>query len=729
VVVVGPGAIPVEEVARVPPPGTAIPVSLSFSPDDALVAFLHDRSGGLVRDLYFFDVAGGERRALTVPGAEQGLDEDHVSLEEALLRERRRELGLGITRYAWATDAQRLLVPLQDGVYVQEGTDGDLRKVVGNEAGPVLDPSLSPDGAMVAFVRDAEVHLVPAEGGASRQVTQGAQATGRTHGLAEFVAQEEMDRPSGYWWSRDGRWLAFTEVDETHIPTYRIVHQGSNVVGEEACEDHRYPFAGAANATVRLAVVPVSGGEARWLDLNVAVTVGADADFYLARVQWMPDGTLVAQVEDRAQARLDLLRFDPETGARVSLLTETSDVWVNLHHLFHPLERTGGLAGGFVWGSERTGFRHLYLCDGNGEVVRPLTSGQWMVDALHGVDEDGGLVWFSATLDGPTQCHLYSVPLAGGEPRRATAGAGMHRVVVDHLCRQFVDVHSAVGRQPTLTLRSLPGGEVIHVIHDRPDERVERLGLVGPELVSLTTGDGVELHGVLHRPTSGTAPHPTIVSVYGGPHVQRATDTWGVTADMRAQYLRSLGYAVFLLDNRGGARRGLEFEAAIRHDLGNVEVRDQVDGVRWLVEQGIADPERVGIYGWSYGGYLAAMCLARAPGVFKAAVAGAPVTHWDGYDTHYTERYMGTPASNPEGYERSSVMSHVESMTGELLLVHGLLDENVHFRHTARLVSALVGARKRFELLVLPEERHLPRKAEDRVYVEERVRDFFMAHL
>jgi len=689
------------------------------------VTFLHDSSGGLVRDLYFFDVAHGRRRALVVPGAEQGLDEEHVSLEEALLRERRRELGLGVTRYAWASRAQRLLVPLQDGVYVQEGAEGDLRRVSSNDGGPVLDPTLSPDGTRMAFVRHDEIHVVGVEGGPALQVTHGAQGPGVTHGLAEFVAQEEMGRSSGYWWSVDGSWLAFTEVDETHIPAYRIVHQGSDVVGEGAYEDHRYPFAGAANAAVRLGVVPSSGGEMRWLDLEV----GAGGDCYLARVEWMPDGTLVAQIEDRAQARLDLVRFDPRTGARQELLTETSEVWINLHHLFHPLERTEGLEGGFVWGSERTGFRHLYLCAGDGELVRPLTTGRWMVDGLHGVDEEAGLVWFSATLDGPTECHLYSVPLAGGEPRRVTQGAGTHRVVVDHRCRQFADVHGAVGRQPTVTLRSLPGGEVTHVIHDQPDERVERLGLAGPELVSLRTRDGVELHGVLHRPSSGTPPHPTIVSVYGGPHAQRATDSWGVTADMRAQYLRSLGYVVFVLDNRGSAGRGLEFEAAIRHDLGNVEVRDQVDGVSWLVEQGIADPARVGIYGWSYGGYLAAMCLARAPGVFKAAVAGAPVTHWDGYDTHYTERYMGTPASNPEGYERSAVMNHVKSMAGELLLVHGLLDENVHFRHTARLVSALVTARKRFDLLMLPEERHLPRKAEDRVYLEERVRDFFVAHL
>ena len=715
--------VPIEEVARAPAPGMAAPASFAFSPGDDVVTFLFSAEGDLVRQLHFMDVATGERRVVVAPGPEGGVAEDNVALEEQLRRERQRELGLGVTRYAWARDAERLLVPLPDGVYVQHGADAGLGKVPATDEGPVLEPTLSPDGTLVAFVQHDELHVAEVAGGPARQVTTGARGTGRTHGLAEYVAQEEMGRSAGYWWSRDGAWLAFTEVDETHIPAYRIVHQGSDAVGEGAYEDHRYPFAGGANARVRLGVVPAAGGDQRWLDL------GRDDDCYLARVAWMADATLVAQVENRAQTRLDLLRLDPATGAREQLLTETSDVWINLHDLFRPLERTEGLHGGFVWGSERTGFRHLYLCDRTGAVTRALTEGAWMVDSLEGVDEEAGLVYFCATRDGPAERHLYAVPVGGGDPRRITPEPGTHHVVLDHRCRRFIDVHTAAHHQPTVRLRSLPAGDVVHVVHDQPDERVKRLGLVPPDAVSLAARDGSTLHGVLHRPPAGRPPYPTVVSVYGGPHAQRATDSWAVTADMRAQHLRGLGYAVFVLDNRGSARRGLAFESAIRHDLGNVEVQDQVDGVGWLVEQGLADPARVGIYGWSYGGYLAAMCLARAPGVFRAAVAGAPVTHWDGYDTHYTERYMGTPASNPDGYERSSVMHHVASLRGELLLVHGLLDENVHFRHTARLVGALVRSRKRFQLLMLPEERHLPRKAEDRVYVEERIRDFFLAHV
>ncbi len=249
--------------------------------------------------------------------------------------------------------------------------------------------------------------------------------------------------------------------------------------------------------------------------------------------------------------------------------------------------------------------------------------------------------------------------------------------------------------------------------------------------MALQNRAGVTLFGTVYRPPAifGDGPFPTIVSVYGGPHAQRVTNSWALTVDMRAQYLAGQGFLVFKLDNRGSARRGLAFEASIKHNMGDVEVADQVDGVRWLVEQGLADPARVGIYGWSYGGYMAAMCLARAGDAFQVAVAGAPVTHWDGYDTCYTERYMGLPQTNPDGYKASSVMHHLDKMTGKLLLVHGLIDENVHFRHTARLINGLIAAGKRYDLLLFPDERHMPRKADGRLYMEEQIADYFKKHL
>ncbi len=714
-------AIPIEEVARHPRPGMAVPASFAFSPNDRLIGYLFSPEASLTRQLFAFDPESGEHKPLVAP-PDRGATEENVSLEEALRRERQRQLELGVTHYAWAEHANRLLIPLQGSICVQDGPDAPLRAIVERDEKPVLDAQFSPDGNWVAYVQDAELYAIPAGGGDPRQITHGARGTGRTNGLAEYVAQEEMDRSRGFWWSRDSAGIAFVEVDETHIPVYRIMHQGKDAVGQDAQEDHRFPFAGEANAKVRLGVVSLEGGAPVWMDL------GDDGDIYLARVQWLPDGSLSAQIENREQTELELVRFDPDTGQRRTWVRETTEVWINLHDMFKPLKGGGG---GFIWASERTGFAHLYLYDDQGDLVRPLTGGQWVVDAIAAVDEQRDQVYFTATRDGPTERHLYAVSFSGGEPHRITHEPGMHTIVADHACERFVDVCSALDGPPTVTLRSLADGSMICTIYDERDPRIDEWALEPPELVTVQNRDGVTLHGALYGPppSFGPGPYPALVSVYGGPDVQYVTSAWRMTADLRAQHLSRLGFLVFKLDNRGSARRGLDFEGAIRHRLGHIEVQDQIDGVNWLIDKGLADPHRVGIYGWSYGGYMAAMCLAQAPDVFKVAVAGAPWVHPDGYDTHYTERYLGTPQSNPQGYQESSVSYHVEGITGKLLLIHGLIDENVHFRHTARLINALIRARKPYDLLLVPDARHMPRKLEDRIYMEERIRDYFVQYL
>jgi dipeptidyl-peptidase-4 len=334
-----------------------------------------------------------------------------------------------------------------------------------------------------------------------------------------------------------------------------------------------------ANAKVRLGIVAASGGEPTWLDWG-------NDDTYLARVDWLPDGSLGVQIENREQSMLELVRFDVRTGERVTLLRETSDVWINLHHMFKPLQQ-----GSFVWASERSGFRHLYLYDAEGTLVRQLTAGEWMVDEIAGVDEQHGQVYFLATKDGPTERQLYRVSLAGGEPQRITMEPGSHTVVLDHAFERFVDVHHSTAKPPTITLRSLHDGIPLSLIYDEIDPRIAELELQPPELVELQSRDGIPLYGALYRPPAafGAGPHPTIVLVYGGPHVQLVADSWLLTVAMRAQYLRSLGFAIFILDNRGSARRGLAFEGAIKHNMGQIEVEDQVDGVGWLVGQGITD--------------------------------------------------------------------------------------------------------------------------------------------
>lgn len=710
-------ALTTTDVARRPLPGTVVPTSIRFCPDGSTLTFLLAEAGSLEQRLVAIDVATGERRTLPTPGVV--VAEDDLPLEEKLRRERARELAVGVTRYQWAASADRLLVPMADGLWVQDGVEGEPRRIVDAEPGhPLLDARLSDDGRVVGFVRDDEVHVVVVDDGRHVQVTSGAAGTGRTNGLAELMAQEEMGRPFGFWLSADGAHVAFCEVDETHIPTYRIVHQGSDEVGPGAQEDHAYPFAGAANAVVRVGVMPTDGSGVDslvWLDLD-ATDIGTDR--YVARVDWTPGGDVVVQLQNREQTRLDVVRFDIATGEATLLLQETSDVWINLHDHLRFLAD-----GSFIWSSERTGFRQLELRGPDGSLLRPLTEGEDVVTQLVAAGDD--TVWFTST--GPTalERHLHRVPIDGsGAPERITTAPGVHSSVVHPATGHRVDTHSSPTTPPRVELVRGDGSSVL--VHDAAgDPRVVELSLEPPVERIVRADDGTPLHAALYLP-EGPGPHPTIVSVYGGPHAQMLTRSWGPTVALRAQFLRQEGFCVAVVDNRGSTDRGLAFEGALRHRMGTVEVDDQVALVRSLVDDGTADADRVGIYGWSYGGYMSAMCLARRPDVFAAACAGAPVTDWDGYDTHYTERYMGTPASNPDGYRNGSVMTHVAGMRDRrLLLIHGLIDENVHFRHTARLINALIAEGIDHELFLFPDERHVPRAEADRAFMEARIVEFF----
>ncbi len=704
------------DVARRPLPGTVVPGAVAFSPDGAVATFLLAPAGSLDQRLVALDVVTAATAELPVPGS--AVVEGELPLEEQLRRERARELAVGVTRYQWAERADRVLVPMADGLWVLDGLDAAPRRVVEAQGRTLLDAVLSADGSRLGYVVDGEVHVAPVDGGPPVAVTAGAADSGRTHGLAEFIAQEEMGRSRGFWFSPDGDRVAFCEVDESAIPVYRIVHQGSDQVGAGAEEDHAYPFAGAANATVRVGVVSSDGSDRDapvWLDLGCT---GIDEDRYVARVDWSPLGDVVVQIQNREQTRLDVIAFDPATGAGRLLVGETSPVWINLHDDLRFLPD-----GSFVWSSERSGFRHLELRGADGDLVRVLTAGDWVVTGVVAVGDDA--VWCTTTEGSPLERHLYRVPLDGSiPPERLTTGAGVHRSVVHAPTGSWIDTWSSPSQPPRTELHR-PDGSVA-VVHDAGDDpALADLDLEPPEERVVLADDGTPLHALVYRP-EGPGPHRTVVSVYGGPHAQMVTRSWGVTVAVRAQYLRQEGYCVAVVDNRGSTARGLGFEAHLKHRMGTVEVDDQVALVRALVDEGITDRARVGIHGWSYGGYMSALCLARRPDVFRAACAGAPVTSWDGYDTHYTERYMGTPATNPEGYEQAAVTTHVDGLRArDLLIIHGLIDENVHFRHSARLINALIAAGIDHELFLFPDERHLPRHEADRVFMEERLVAFF----
>ena len=689
--------ITLDDVARMPRPGTTGPEQIAFSPDGRTLTFLAPPHGGatLSRVLWKHDVRTGAQEVLFEPRG-SGVTDAAVTREEALRRERMRQTTAGVTSYRWAERAPIIVVPLLGDVWLIE--DGAARLV----AERATVPQISPDGDRIGFVRDGELWVLDVATRAERRLTFDAEPH-LTNGLAEFIAQEELARFRGFWWNDDGTLLAYEQADERLIPPFLIPHWEGDT---PEIEEHRYPFAGKDNARVRLGVVAASGGDTTWMDLG-------DAE-YLARADWAPDGRLFAQLLDRHQQRLELRAFDAASGKGEAVLVDESPVWINVHN---DLRFVGD--GGFVWSSETaTGMRRLELRAPDGSLVRALTDGAWPVDTVAAVDAGGRRVAFIGSPD-PRESHVYVVSLDVAEPERLDVEPGFTTAVFSKDLSARVESTQSRTTPVTVTLRA--PDRVLHA----PDEiEVE---LVTPDLFSFENREGTLLHGALFRPAD--LPAPLIVGVYGGPHAQLVQDTWALTADLQAQYLVAQGFAVMRVDNRGSARRGLAFESAIKGHLGTVEVADQVDGVRFAMAQGWVDGGRVGITGWSYGGFMTLMCMLREPDVFKVGVAGAPNAVHDGYDTAYTERYMGLPSENPDGYADGSATTHAGNLQGKLMIVHGLLDENVHFRHTARFVEALSKANKSCDLLIYPSGRHGLRSEADRRQMHERIAGYFLAHL
>jgi len=700
--------------ARLPAPGTVAPGSFGFTPDGQSLTYLKSEGTSLSRVLWKVDRKGGEPRVIARPPG-SGDTDANVSREEALRRERQRQRDTGITQIIRAKKADVAIIPLGGDLYVLKGSDGPLERLTDNKT-PEIDPQLTDDGSKVAFVRENNLFVLDLSSKKETQLTHDA-TEGVTNGLAEFMAQEEMGRFTGFWWSPDGSKIAYQQTDERHIPLYSIVHQG----GEISVETHRYPFPGATNAKVKLGVVAASGGDTRWLPLPKA----PDEDQYVARVDWEGPDSLLVQYLSRDQRSLQLHRFGLKDGGHESLIEEKAETWVNLHHDLRVVEPTGEI----LWSSERSGFRQLELHGRDGKLIRDLTSGPGAVDGVDHLDAKRREVWFSGWSESPLERHLYRVSLDGGPVTRVTVEPGTHRSVVSNDGQTIVDTFNSRSR-PMATRLISREGRILSTIDDAAlsDPRVLQLKLTPPEIVRFQGREGTEFYGAYYAPRSKRfgIKAPLVVMLYGGPHVQYVSEAWSMTADMNAQFLSGLGFAVWKMDNRGSARRGHAFEAAIHRNMGSVEVRDQADGVAYVAKTWPdVDTTKVGVTGSSYGGYMTLRCLTEAPGVFKAGVSVAPVTDWDGYDTCYTERYMGTPGNNAKGYHDSSVLHAVDRLKGDLLIIHGMVDENVHFRHTARLVSALIAAGKPFRMLPLPEERHSSRKEEGRKYVAEQVSGFF----
>jgi len=685
--------IPLARVFSSPALNGPTPREPRLSPDGRFVTLLKNRPDDKDRyDLWAIDTSTGAERML-VDSQKIGTG-GAISEEEKMRRERARIAGTkGITAYGWAPDSKSILVPIDGDLYLAT-LDGNVRRLTSTSA-TEIDPKVSETGRFLSFLRDQNLYVMDSASGQERALTNDGGKT-LSWGAAEFVAQEELGRDTGYWWSPDDRYLAVARVDESPVAIVKRAAIGAS--GTELIEQ-RYPAAGTRNAIVDLYVMTPDGQS------RVKADLGNDPDYYLARVDWSRDGkSLFVQRLSRDQKRLDMLRIDPATGRSALLFSETSPTWVNLTENFRPLKD-----GSLIWSSERSGFAHLYRWKA-GKWTQ-LTHGNWAVEKVAGVDEATKRVFFTGTEETPIEQQLYWVNYERpANPARVTETGWYNNAVMDQGA-----THALISRsntsQPSQTYLADASGRRLAWVEQNALNPSHPYGAyldshVKPTFGSITGPEGSKLYYRMLTPALQPGKkYPVFFYVYGGPHGQQVMDGWYGQMPLH-QALVDKGWIVCTIDNRGTNRRGTKFENAVYRSMGEAEVRDQLAGVEWLKTQSFVDPSKVAVMGWSYGGYMTLKLLEKAPGVFAAGVAVAPVTKWELYDTAYTERYLGNPSVDPKPYQSSDALDDAVKIQDPLLLIHGMSDDNVVFQNSTELYARLQQTKRPFEMMAYPGATH-----------------------
>ena len=656
------------------------PVASKLTPDGQTVIYLRGGPRDPVLRLYEFPLPGGPERELLTPAQLLGTAEEKLTAEEKARRERARITLKGFTRFDLSKDGTRLLVTLSGQLYVVNRADLKITALPGKNW---IDPRFSPDGTAVAAVSGGELHVIELATATNRALTSGATVT-LSHATAEFVAQEEMNRHEGYWWSPDSQSIAYQETDESAV---EVRHIADPLHPEAAPVDFFYPRAGASNATIRLGVIARTGGATRW------VIWDAVRFPYLTRVVWRdPGDPLCLSVMDRAQQTSLLLRADPTTGSTTELLRETDHAWLNLDdHAVLPRWLPDGRE--FLWTSESRGAWQVELRAADGKLLRALTPPEFIYKGLIKLDATNGSIYVSGGSD-PRETHVWRFPLSGGAGTALSTAPGQHSASFAENASTFVHTYSLLDGTVGAEVLSAAGARLASL----PSVAENPPALPNLELTR-TTGTP-SFYAALIRPHSFKArkKYPVLLSVYAGPTVIVVNSS--ARAFLADQWMADQGYILVGLDGRGTPFRGRDWERIIRGNLIDVALEDQVAGLRAL---GRKYPEldltRVGVTGWSFGGYFSAMATIRRPDVFRCGVAGAPVVTWGNYDTFYTERYLGLPQTDNAAYHVSSVLTYAKQLARPLLLVHGLTDDNVYAQHTLQLADALFMAGRPYEFL------------------------------
>ena len=567
---------------------------------------------------------------------------------------------------------------------------------VSRQPGLQMFAKFSPDGRQVAFVRDNDLFVTDLTTGVERRLTTDGSET-IINGTTDWVYEEELDLRDAFRWSPNGRRIAYWRFDQSRVPPFPMVNE---MTLYPEIQPLRYPKAGAPNSAVRVGVLDLASGATTWID------VGADTGIYLARMEWVGADSVLIQRLPRKQNRIDVLMASATTGHARLLLTERDSAYVDVDD--QPVWLDGDRQ--FLWSSDRSGWRQVYLYNRDGRMVRRVTRDGMDVLSVLGVDGRRGWVYVQVAGPTPLERQVYRYSLDGRRAERVTRAGGNHRAVIDPNARFLLDYHNTITSPTTVTLYELPAMTRRRVVVDNAAlaAKLAALDVRPPEFFTVPTPAGVRLdaYRIVPADFDTTRKYPVLMYAYGGPAAPTVYDGWGGNRYLWHQMLAQQGFVVVSVDNRGAAWRGRAFRKITQYQLGRYESQDQIDAAKWLATLPWVDAERIGIWGWSYGGYLAALTAARGGDVFQAAIAVAPVTDWRLYDTIYTERYMWTPQENAEGYRESAPLNHVKGLTARLLLAHGLNDDNVHPQNTIQLADALQRAGKSYYLLVYPNKTH-----------------------
>jgi dipeptidyl-peptidase 4 len=710
------GVLTVERIYSQPSLSGHLTRGIAWTPDGKKLSFFRDMPPGRVQkarsELWIMDAASGQGQLLL--SAEK--------LETVLPAEAEKTTqatGLGRrapSQYQWAPDGSAILFQSSSALaWLDLKTQTSRTLVSGKET--IADPKISPDGRYISFVRGHNLWLVGVSDGKQRRLTQNGTEEIR-EGELDWVYPEELDIKTAYWWSPDSSAVAYLEMDERKVSQYPLVDFSSY---DGAAEMERYPVAGGANPVVRVLVASAEGGEPRAMD------AGEETDKYIPRVDWLNDSKhLAIQRLNRQQTVLELLIADADSGKSRTALTEKDQYWINVSddlYFFKDGKR-------FLWSSERSGYRHLYLYGLDGKQLAQLTKGDWEVSALEAVDESKGLIYFTATEKSPLERQLYRVTLDGTGFARVTKEEGTHRVNIAPNAAAFVDTHSNSMSPSRQDLLRADGFRIATINENKVAELAE-YHLSPVEFLTVKSHDGMTLNAMMIKPAGfdSAKKYPVLVYTYGGPRAQVVLNAWGGSTFLWHELLAQKGYIIFALDNRGSAGRGHLFEEPIHFRLGAQEMSDQRDGASYLKSLPYVDANRIGIWGWSYGGHMTLHAMFEDPEDFKAGFAGGPVSDWYYYDTIYTERYLGLPQKNEESYQESSPVKNAEHLKGKLLIAHGTDDDNVHFANTLAVIDKLIEAGKYAEVMVFPGRGHGASDPAARRVLMQRVTQFFLDNL